>query len=139
MQIRYAELNRFVVAGIANTLLTTVIYQLVVTVSTATLAYSLAWLAGLTVVATAYPTLVFRAKAGIARSLAIATTYVMVFMIGLWLLTVLDSLAVHKRLGIFAVLVATTTMSYFGSRLAIACTDSRLKVAPMLRGRKSET
>ena len=86
MQIRYAELSRFLVAGFANTLLTTVVYQLVVTVLTPTVAYSLAWLAGLLVVATAYPTFVFRAKGGKARGLVIATTYAMVFIIGLLLI-----------------------------------------------------
>ncbi len=137
--VRYAELSRFLVAGFANTLLTTVVYQLVVTVLTPTVAYSLAWLAGLLVVATAYPTFVFRAKGGTARGLVIATAYAMVFVIGLFLFTVLDSLAVHKRLGIFGVLAVTTTMSYFGSRLAIACTGSRLKVIRALRQRESET
>ena len=101
-------------------------------------AYALAWLVGLIIVAVAYPKVVFRVTGGWARGGAIAITYAVVFAVGLLLIRLLNSLTIHSRLSILLVLAVTTTMSYFGSRLAIACTNSRQKGVCPLRRRKSE-
>jgi putative flippase GtrA len=127
MQGRVAEIGRFLLAGSANTLSTMAVYQLLVTISSPAVAYSLAWLIGLVIVAVAYPKLVFRVTCGWARGGAIAITYAVVFAVGLLLIKLLDSLTIHNRLSIFLVLAVTTTMGYFGSRLAIARTGSRLR------------
>ena len=138
MQGRFAEIGRYLFAGSANTLSTMAVYQLLVTVFTPAVAYALAWLVGLLIVAVAYPKFVFRVTGGWARGGAIAITYAAVFVVGLLLIKLLDSLTIHNRLSIFLVLAVTTTMSYFGSRLAIARTGSRLKGARPLRRRESE-
>jgi putative flippase GtrA len=127
MQGRVAEIGRFLLAGSANTLSTMAVYQLLVTISSPAVAYSLAWLIGLLIVAVAYPKLVFRVTCGWARGGAIVITYAVVFVVGLLLIKLLDSVAIHNRLSIFLVLAVTATMSYFGSRLAIARTSNPLR------------
>jgi putative flippase GtrA len=129
MRGRIAEIGRYLFAGSTNTLFTMVVYQLLVTISRPAVAYSLAWLVGLLIVAVAYPKFVFRVNGSWAQGGAIAITYVVVFLIGLFLIGLLESLTIHNRLSIFLVLAATTTLSYFGSRLAITRTNSRLKGA----------
>jgi putative flippase GtrA len=138
MQGRIAEIGRFLFFGSANTLSTMVVYQLLVTISRPAVAYSLAWLVGLLIVAVAYPKFVFRVNGSWARGGAIAITYVVVFLTGLFLITLLESLTIPDRLGIFLVLAVTTTLSYFGSRLAIARTNTRLKGARPLRRQEFE-
>lgn len=138
MQGRIAEIGRYLFAGSANTLSTMAIYQLLVTILKPAMAYSLAWLVGLLIVAVAYPKFVFGVTRGWARGGAIAITYATVFVVGLLLIKLLDSLTIYNRISIFLVLAVTTTMSYFGSRLAIARTSSRLKGARPLRRQASE-
>lgn len=127
MRGRIAEIGRYLFAGSANTLSTMAVYQLLVTIFTPVVAYALAWLVGLLIVAVAYPKFVFRVTGGWARGGAIAITYAAVFVVGLLLIKLLDSVAIHNRLSIFLVLAVTATMSYFGSRLAIARTSSPLR------------
>ena len=138
MRDRIAEIGRYLFVGSINTLSTMVVYQLLVTISRPAVAYSLAWLVGLLIVAVAYPKFVFRVEGGWARGGAIAITYAVVFLIGLFLIALLESLTIHNRLGIFFVLAVTSTLSYFGSRLVIARTNSRLKEAHPLRRQEFE-
>ena len=138
MRGRVAEIGRYLLAGSANTLSTMAVYQLLVTISSPAVAYSLAWLIGLLIVAVVYPKFVFRVTGGWARGGAIAITYVAVFVVGVLLIKLLDSLAINNRLGIFLVMAVTTTMGYLGSRLAIARTSGRLKGARSLRRQESE-
>jgi putative flippase GtrA len=135
MQGRVGEIGRYLLAGFANTVSTMAVYQLLVTISSPAVAYSLAWLIGLVIVAVAYPKFVFRVTGGWARGGAIAITYAVVFVVGLLLIKLLESLTIHDRLGIFLVMAVTTAMSYLGSRLAIARTSSRLRP---LRRQESE-
>jgi putative flippase GtrA len=138
MRGRFAEIGRYLLMGSANTLSTMAVYQLLVTILSPAGAYALAWLVGLIIVAVAYPKVVFRVTGGWARGGAIAITYAVVFAVGLLLIRLLDSLTIHSRLSILLVLAVTTTMSYFGSRLAIACTNSRQKGVCPLRRQESE-
>ncbi len=138
MRGRIAEIGRYLFVGSANTLSTMAVYQLLVTILKPAMAYSLAWLVGLLIVAVVYPKFVFRVTGGWARGGAIALTYVAIFVVGLLLIKLLESLTIHNRLGIFLVMAVTTTMNYFGSRLAVARTSSRLKGARPLRRQESE-
>ena len=90
MQGRFAEIGRYLFAGSANTLSTMAVYQLLVTIFTPAVAYSLAWLVGLLIVAVAYPKFVFRVTGGWARGGAIAITYATVFVVGLLLIKLLE-------------------------------------------------
>jgi FtsH-binding integral membrane protein len=107
------------------------VYQLLVTMLSPAVAYALAWLVGLVIVAVAYPKVVFRVTGGWARGGAIAITYAVVFAVGLLLIKLLNSVTIHSRLSILLVLAVTTTMSYFASRLAIARTNRQKGVCPL--------
>jgi putative flippase GtrA len=131
MRGRFAEIGRYLLVGSANTLSTMAVYQLLVTILSPAVAYALAWLVGLVIVAVAYPKVVFRVTGGWARGEAIAITYAVVFAVGLLMIRLLDSLTIHSRLSILLVLTVTTTMSYFASRLAIARTNRQKGVCPL--------
>lgn len=120
MRRRFAEICRFLVAGFANTSLTMMVYQVLVTLATPSIAYSIAWLGGLLFVTIVYPKSVFRAKRSWKGGAALAVVYMTVFVVGLLLITFLDTLLINPRFGILIVLIATTSMNYSGSRLAIA-------------------
>jgi putative flippase GtrA len=131
MRGRFAEIGRYLLMGSANTLSTMAVYQLLVTILSPAVAYALAWLVGLVIVAVAYPKVVFRVTGGWARGGAIAITYAVVFAVGLLLIKLLNSVTIHSRLSILLVLAVTTTMSYFASRLAIARTNRQKGVCPL--------
>ena len=131
MRGRFAEIGRYLLMGSANTLSTMAVYQLLVTMLSPAVAYALAWLVGLVIVAVAYPKVVFRVTGGWARGGAIAITYALVFAVGLLLIKLLNSVTIHSRLSILLVLAVTTTMSYFASRLAIARTNRQKGVCPL--------
>ena len=133
MRGRFAEIGRYLLVGSANTLSTMAVYQLLVTILSPAVAYALAWLVGLVIVAVAYPKFVFRVTGGWARGGAIAITYAAVFAVGLLLIALLESLNVQNRLSILLVLPVTITMSYFASRLAIARTNRQKGVCPLGR------
>ena len=59
MRGRFAEIGRYLLVGSANTLSTMAVYQLLVTILSPAVAYALAWLVGLVIVAVAYPKIVF--------------------------------------------------------------------------------
>jgi putative flippase GtrA len=131
MRGRFAEIGRYLLMGSANTLSTMAVYQLLVTILSPAVAYALAWLVGLVIVAVAYPKVVFRVTGGWARGGAIAITYAVVFAVGLLLIKLLNSVTIHSRLSILLVLAVTTTMSYFASRLAIARINRQKGVCPL--------
>ena len=97
MRGRFAEIGRYLLVGSANTLSTMAVYQLLVTILSPAVAYALAWLVGLVIVAVAYPKFVFRVTGGWARGGAIAITYAAVFVVGLLLIALLESLKVQNR------------------------------------------
>jgi putative flippase GtrA len=133
MRGRFAEIGRYLLVGSANTLSTMAVYELLVTILSPAVAYALAWLVGLVIVAVAYPKIVFRVTGGWARGGAIAIIYAAVFAVGLLLIALLESLNVQDRLSILLVLPVTMTMSYFASRLAIAHTNRQKGVCPLGR------
>ena len=116
---RVAELGRFFTVGIANTLITIGIYQLLLTGFGPLWSYAVAWPAGIVIVATVYPRAVYRVSAGAAARVAMVGLYVTVFVIGFLLTRGLDDLGLPARLTIFAVAAVTAALSYFGGRLVL--------------------
>lgn len=108
---------RFVIAGVANTGLTLVVYQLLLFALSPSLAYVSAWLAGLIFVAVVYPNKVFKGgRQGTSDRLLLAACYCAVFLSGLLLLQALQALEFNPRLAIFVVIIATTLINFFLSR-----------------------
>ncbi len=116
---RLTELGRFFAAGIANTLITIGIYQLIVANFGPLWAYAVAWLAGILIVATVYPTVVYRVTAGTAPRVMMAGLYMTVFVFGLLLTRWLDDLGLPPRVMIFVVAATTSGLSYFGGRVVL--------------------
>jgi putative flippase GtrA len=119
---------RFVLAGVANTLITLAAYQLLLFIAPAWLAYSASWILGLLFVVAFYPSRVF---AGARRDLAarfwLGASYVAVFLVGLAALRLLEAGQVPPRLAIFAVLALTTVSNFLLGRFVLkppsACDD----------------
>ena len=116
---RLTEVGRFFTAGIANTLITIGIYQLLVANLGPLWAYGIAWLAGIMIVAAAYPAMVFRVSATMPTRVMMACLYVTLFVLGLLLTRCLNDLGLPARLTIFAVTAVTSGAGYFGGRFIL--------------------
>jgi putative flippase GtrA len=116
---RFAEISRFLIAGLTNTALSLGIFQVLVTFLDPGIAYSLSWLSGLLFVAITYPTFVFNAHRNWANALALIVVYASVFVLGLLLIRTSEALLLNLRVGIFIVVIITTISNYIGSRLAL--------------------
>ena len=117
--ILISELGRFAIAGGLNTLLTIGIYQLTLTLMGPTGAYMTAWLAGLVIVSLAYPKIVFRLQTTLLRRMALASLYIGVFLLGIFLLDSLVMGGVHPRIAVLIVVIVNAFVSYTASRLIL--------------------
>jgi putative flippase GtrA len=116
---RFAEISRFLIAGLTNTALSLAVFQVLVTFLDPGIAYALSWLGGLLFVAITYPTFVFNAHRNWANALALIVVYASVFVLGLLLIRTSEALLLNLRVGIFIVVIITTISNYIGSRLAL--------------------
>ncbi|WP_246160407.1 GtrA family protein [Aureimonas fodinaquatilis] len=108
---------RFLAAGIANTGLTLVVYQLLLFVVSPAHSYIVAWVTGLAFVAIIYPNKVFKGgRRTVIDRLSLAGCYCAVFLSGLFFLRVLQEQGVVPRLAILMVIVATTLLNFVLSR-----------------------
>jgi putative flippase GtrA len=116
---RFAEISRFLIAGLTNTALSLAVFQVLVTFLDPGIAYSLSWLSGLLFVAIAYPTFVFNVHRNWANALALTIVYASVFVLGVLLIRTSEALLLNLRVAIFIVVIITTISNYVGSRLAL--------------------
>ena len=114
-----SELGRFVIAGGLNTLVTVGIYQLILTLLGPMEAYITSWLAGLIIVSLAYPKLVFRLQTTLLKRMALASQYIGVFLLGIFLLDLLVNGGVHPRIAVLIVAIVNAVVSYTASRLIL--------------------
>ena len=113
-----AEISRFITTGGINTLLTLLLYQLLVTYISPQWSYAVAWLSGFVFVSLAYPKYVFRSgKVSFRQLLLLLLLYVSSFLLGLYLMDVCVAWAVHKRISVVAVIVVPSTMNYILAKL----------------------
>lgn len=122
------EVLRFVVAGLANSIITIAIYQIFVSYLSPAAAYAGAWVFGILLVAIVYPRAVYRRRASPASRGTIALVYIGSFFLGLSVAQLLTQLGFHPRLMVFAVLIVTSVINYFGGRIAL-----REPVTPRIR------
>lgn len=115
-----ADLVRFLIAGAANTALTSAIYFLGLLALTPSVAYAVAWLAGIAFVMWVYPDHVFvGARASLSRRMLLGATIVAVFLLGVAVLNAALSMTGRPDLA-FAVALGTTMILNFAlSRLLI--------------------
>jgi putative flippase GtrA len=116
---------RFAIAGIANTLLSMGVFQLLLTFVGASIAYAASWATGILFAALTYPSIVFKYKQSWANGMVVIIVYLSVFVLGLLLLKALQTFPLNTRLAIFILLPATTIANYAGSRLALSWLSNR--------------
>ncbi|WP_432807257.1 GtrA family protein [Microvirga terrae] len=107
------DIGRFLGAGLVNTALTLVIYQVLLFWLPATVAYAGAWLVGLAFVALVYPSRVFKGgRTGNEARIATSVIYLLGFAIGLTTVKFLDTTFGAERLAIFGALLVTTIFNF---------------------------
>jgi hypothetical protein len=78
-----------------------------------------AWLAGLVIVSLAYPKIVFRLQTTLLKRMALASQYIGVFLLGIFLLDSLVMGGAHPRIAILIVAAVNAIVSYIASRLIL--------------------
>ena len=113
-----ADAGRFVAAGIVNTILTLLLYQVLVFRCSAQTSYLLAWLIGFLLVISFYPKRVFvDGRKGFLSRLVFGATYGAILLLGMVLLSILEYLGLGARLPIFIVVPVTTLANFSLGRL----------------------
>lgn len=108
-----ADAARFVAAGIVNTAMTLVVYEIALFLMPPTAAYALSWCAGLAFLLILYPSRVFPGGSRRAIDLIIlAASYIAVFLAGLAILAALTKATAAPRLAIVAALTVTTVLNF---------------------------
>lgn len=113
---------RFSFAGIANTLVTVCVYQGLLFLSSAEVAYTLSWLLGFMIVVSLYPKHVFGKRDGLskAKRLMIAFVYAASFFIGVCLIYLCNLSGIWERISIFISIAATTAFNFLAMRYIVA-------------------
>lgn len=113
-----ADALRFLVAGVINTALTLILYQILLIFFSAHYSYLLAWFAGLLLVVMLYPDKVFPGgRRDFASRILFGGIYAIVLLAGLGLLSLLGHLGVSARLSILFVIPITTALNLALGRL----------------------
>ena len=112
------ELGRFVAAGVGNTLLTILVYQAAVSLTSPLRAYVLAWCVGIAIVMLVYPRLVFRREANLLNAIVMGAIYLAAFAIGCGVTALCVWLHVPDRAIIVIAAGVTSLFSYVGGRQA---------------------
>lgn len=111
---------RFLAAGLANTGLTFLIYQLLLFVVSAQLAYAASWCAGLLFVVAVYPSKVFAGGRTDWRArINLGISYIGVFLVGLLTLKLLEYWSVAPRIAIVFVMGVTTVTNFIVGRYLV--------------------
>lgn len=113
--------TRFSIAGVLNSAVSLLIYQSLLFVAPAAVAYVLAWTCGLLIVCALYPKHVFKRKGGLERSdrLLVVLCYLLSFLIGLGIIHVSEVAGIWDRLSIFVSIATTTVFNFLSMRYII--------------------
>jgi putative flippase GtrA len=112
------QVLRFGALGGVNTALTTAAFYLLAWVLPAEAAFTLVYAGGIVFVALTTPRFVFRSAASWSRRLALAGWYVAVYVVGLGVVSLLDSVLDASRIVVVLGTVAVTApLSFLGARL----------------------
>ncbi len=107
----WSYFRRFLGAGIVNTLLSLLVYQMALFLVSPVLAYAIAWLAGIVFLIVVYPKHVFRVNAHYPQRIMMIVIYGIVFVISSWVLSLLDEY-INARFSIFLVIVFSTLLNF---------------------------
>jgi putative flippase GtrA len=116
-----AQVARFVVLGLGNTLLTGCVYILLAQVLPLTMAYSIAWSLGLAIVAVFSPRFVFKAGGtGPRAKVGVGFAYLVAFLAGLLVTSVLGALGVATNWIVLVSVGTSASISFLGSRFVVS-------------------
>jgi putative flippase GtrA len=114
------QLLRFGVLGGINTAITAAAFYLLALVLPATVAFTLVYAAGIAFVALTTPRFVFRSAAPWPRRLALAAWYVVVYIVGLLVVTILESgLDASRVVVVLGTVLVTAPLGFVGARLLV--------------------
>lgn len=120
------QIGRFLLVGLANTLLTGAIFYYLSSVVAPTLAYTLAFGIGIGFAVTVTPRFVFEVRPQASRRAAYAVWYAVVYLIGLGIVRLLDEVARADRLVVVGLTVAATaTLGFLGGRALLIAQAAR--------------
>ena len=108
---------RFIVAGAINSLITVILYQLLLGYFSHSYSYALSWIIGMMFLIVVYPSKVFRVEnSGLKNSLLTIFVYIATFYFGLKLLDYLVLKDIHPRLAIFLVMGCIALINFLLTR-----------------------
>lgn len=114
-----AEVARFLAAGVGNTMITIVVYQLYVDRLGPMLAYVVSWFVGLMLVLGLYPRFVFHRQATLRTAGRLSMIYGTAFVLGCGVTAGLAWLNMPVRLIVFVAAGVTSAFSYLCARWAL--------------------
>lgn len=108
---------RFAAAGLINTGLTILAFQVLLYFTSSQLSYVFSWIIGLIFVLFVYPDRVFfGGRTDYVSRIFLIIIYLALFFMGLTLMNLIDLLGIPSRLSIFIVVGCTTLANFFASR-----------------------
>lgn len=106
--------------GLINTMLTLIIYQVLLFFVSYDFAYISSWVIGVGIVFAFYPKYIFK-QIGVRLidKIYVTTCYIINFFLSVLFLQFLVNYGVKERLAIFAVIIFTATLNFIGMKLIL--------------------
>ena len=110
--LKDSKLSRFLSVGALNTLLTLLIYQLLLIIVSASAAYVASWLIGFFFLIIVYPKYVFGVNSSKKNHFLVGLVYISSLLIGKWIIGLLVEQEFNQRVLIIIVISMTTLYNY---------------------------
>lgn len=102
------ELSRFILLGAINTVLTLCLYNALIFIMSAKVAYTITYILGLFFVFVFYPSKIFKVD-GVWAKLISVFVYISSLMLGVYIVSMID----NERVAVIFAVVVTTLYNYF--------------------------
>ena len=113
------EVRRYVAVGAVNAALTPAAFYGLSHVMSPSLAFTLVYFGAIALLSVITPRYVFRARAGVGLSTAVAAWYVVVYVIGLGVIRLLEGADLDRWAITLGTVMVTSPLSFFGTRLMV--------------------
>lgn len=111
---------RFLIAGLLNTFITLVIYELALFFCSYQIAYLISWLVGIVIAIYFYPSKVFvGSENGVKSKICVGLIYIFVFLCGLMFMNLMSNRGIPAQLLIVIVMVFTTLLNFILMRFVL--------------------
>jgi putative flippase GtrA len=120
-QLLQRQFARFVGVGAANTILTFVLYEILILYLPYSVGYTISFVAGIAFAALANSRLVFRIRLESRNTIRFIVFYVSSYFLGLFLMVVaVEKLGLPVAIAPFFLVAVMLPFNFFGSRLALS-------------------